>query len=827
MKRNLWHGLLPLWLTLLVACVNQSENKSLKLNDQEYFEMPGLNVMVYDDFYPEGHQGGLSIIQNGIRIAANGDVRLEPTPGQWSPIPKVGERIVDSVNQEIRVHLTYPDSSRHRTGFNPIVYPNLYFQYTVRVQPEGDAVRLFVDLDKPLPEEWVGKVGFNLEFFPGELFGKAYYMDQEPGIFPQQANGPMFEDEDGEYQIEPLAQGRDLVIAPETERLRMHIQNQLDNDLKLIDGRGKHNNGWFIVRSLIPSGTTKEAISWLISPHAIEGWMSDPVVHASQVGYHPDQKKFAVVELDKHDKVISPVKLVKVMPDGQLHQMKSIQPQEWGNFLRYHYLKFDFSEIKEPGMYKVIYGSAETPAFKIDADVYKRHVWQPTLEYFLPVQMCHMRINDRYRVWHGVCHLDDALMAPTDTNHFDGYLQGPSTLTKYEPMEPVPGLNAGGWHDAGDYDLRVESQAGTVYMLALAYEMFNVDYDQTTINQTNKVVEIHQPDGKPDLLQQVEHGVMTILGGYNNLGRLYRGIICPTLRQYVLLGDGSTMTDNLVYDPDLERGEISGDRSGTPDDRWVFTEENPGRAMDVAGGLAAAARVLKGYNDQMARECETVAEKLWQNNEQAGIRQKVKAATELYLTTQNPVYQNYLIQSASEIKNNIEAVGHYIGRVMPLIQDAEFQRVVNGGIRDLKQSIDEQEKETPFGVPYRPNIWGAGWGIQRFGVNAFLLHDGFPEIFPADYALNALNFVLGNHPGENSASFASGIGANSLIVAYGVNRADWSYIPGGVGSGTALIRPDFPELKEWPFFWQQTEYVMGGGATNFMFLVLAADSLFD
>lgn len=29
-------------------------------------------------------------------------------------------------------------------------------------------------------------------------------------------------------------------------------------------------------------------------------------------------------------------------------------------------------------------------------------------------------------------------------------------------------------------------------------------------------------------------------------------------------------------------------------------------------------------------------------------------------------------------------------------------------------------------------------------------------------------------------------------VAYGLNRADWSYIPGGVISGTAMIRPDFP-----------------------------------
>jgi hypothetical protein len=59
-----------------------------------------------------------------------------------------------------------------------------------------------------------------------------------------------------------------------------------------------------------------------------------------------------------------------------------------------------------------------------------------------------------------------------------------------------------------------------------------------------------------------------------------------------------------------------------------------------------------------------------------------------------------------------------------------------------------------------------------------------------------------------------------------VNRADWSYIPGGVISGTNLVRPDLPELKDWPFFWQQGEYVMGGGATNYMFLVLAAEALY-
>lgn len=139
----------------------------------------------------------------------------------------------------------------------------------------------------------------------------------------------------------------------------------------------------------------------------------------------------------------------------------------------------------------------------------------------------------------------------------------------------------------------------------------------------------------------------------------------------------------------------------------------------------------------------------------------------------------------------------------------------------------EQSRETPYGVPYRPYIWGAGWGIQEFGVKQYFFRKAWPEYASPDFYVNALNFVLGVHPGENTMSFASGVGSNSALVAYGVNRADRSYIPGGVISGTALIRPDLPELKIWPFFWQQTEYVMGGGGTNYMFLVLAVDFLYD
>ena len=142
-----------------------------------------------------------------------------------------------------------------------------------------------------------------------------------------------------------------------------------------------------------------------------------------------------------------------------------------------------------------------------------------------------------------------------------------------------------------------------------------------------------------------------------------------------------------------------------------------------------------------------------------------------------------------------------------------------------REELVKLAAETPYGVPYRPSIWGAGWDIQRFGFEYYFLTSAYPEIFPRETVFNALNFVLGCHPGSNTASFASGVGAKSTTVAYGLNRAEWSYIPGGVVSGTALIRPDFPELLEFPFLWQQMEYVLGGGSSHYMFLVLAARQL--
>lgn len=815
---------MPVTLLILAA---QAAHADLRLNDKEYFEAPGLDVMVFSDIYPEGHQTGVTVVQHGVRVAANGDLRLEASPGQWSPVPVAGERTVDREAGTITQTLSYPDPERDRKGFNPIIYPDLELAYRVNVRAlRGNSFEITVDLEEPLPDEWIGRVGFNFELFPGELFGKAWLMDERAGHFPPQPNGPVAV-VDGEPIAEPLARGRRLVVAPGEERQRLVIES-LSGELELLDGRANHNNGWYIVRTAVPGGAAAGAVRWVVTPHAMPDWRHGPVIQVSQVGYAPAQPKLAVIERDRRDTQPERLTLWRLTAEGSV-AVRHARPEPWdGDFLRYDYLTWDFSEVTEPGMYLLEYGDARSHSFRIGEDIYTRHVWQPTLEYYLPVQMCHMRVNEKYRVWHGNDHEDDALMAPVDHNHFDGYIQGPSTLTDYGPLEPVPGLNRGGWHDAGDYDLRVESQMKTVWLLAQMIEEFGLDYDATTIDQERKLVEIREPDGISDAHQQVEHGLLSVLGAYRSLGRLYRGIIAPDLRQYVLLGDGSVQTDGLAHDPELAPGEVAGRRSGNPDDRWVFTEENPDRELAAAAGLAAAARVLRDYDPVLSREALAAARDIFERavDETDSTAPRVFALSELVQATGDAEFLERLLALREDIAADIADTAWALAKAMPHIEDERFRRTIDSAVARHQGVVREEAGETPYGMPYRPHIWGAGWGIQDFGVRQYFVGKAWPEHANPALWVNALNFVLGVHPGENTMSFASGVGAKSALVAYGVNRADWSYIPGGVISGTALIRPDLPELKIWPFFWQQTEYVMGGGATNYMFLVLAADRLY-
>jgi endoglucanase len=588
----------------------------------DYLGTQGFDVMLYDSTYHpvfvDQKNTAMEMILHDQRIATNGDVRLMPTPEQWDLVATLKGRHADAANNKITADLAFP-------AFD--------FSYTLEVAAEPGGVKVSINLDKPLPERLAGRAGFNLEFLPSIYMGKAYLVDgTKAGIFPRTPDDPMIkvlplpgepkkayylQDWDkakGYTQPLPFAQGKTITLGVDDALARVNVTSDTA-DLMLFDGRDRAQNGWFVLRSLIPSGKTTGAIVWHIRPDVIPNWTRPPVIAHSQVGYAPGFSKVAVLELDPKYDAPKTAKVLRLMEDGSYKQVFEGPITPSTPWLRYVYSKFDFTPVKDPGLYVIEYADQRTAPFPISNDAYAK-IWQDSLDHHLAEQMDHVSVREAYRMWHGASHLDDGRMAPVVGEQFDGWNQATATDGKWKGGDHIPGMNVGGWYDAGDFDLEEPAQLSVIQSLALAYREFNLKYDELTVDEKARKVEMHRPDGVPDTLEQVKHGALLILAQFHNIGHAIRGTHEPDLRQYTQVGDGASKTDGRIYDPKLGPNEVKGDYSGKPDDRWIFTTNNPFFQWNAIAALAAAADALKGYDDALAKDCLDTAIKAW-NDEKA------------------------------------------------------------------------------------------------------------------------------------------------------------------------------------------------------------------
>ena len=777
-----------------------------------YLDTRGLSVLVFNNFYDPGlsdsKSSGVEIIHHGIRTATNGDVRLSPTPEQWDPSPRLIRREVQEAEGRIEVSLEYPEKN---------------FSYRVRVQAEPDCVTISIILDAPLPEDLADRAGFNLEFLPSAYFGKTFMADGAGGVFPLHPGGPMARDASGRLQPLPLAAGAAFILAPEDPHKRISIRAR-EGRLMLFDGRNQAQNGWFVLRSGLPAGRTGSVVEWRLEANTVEGWMRKPVIGHCQAGYHPRRAKTAVIELDPADTPRKTARVLRITEDGTFAESFQGETREWGAYLRYKYLTFDFTPVTADGLYVLEYGDARTAPFRIAPDVLAE-AWHPTLDVYFPVQMDHMRVTEGYRVWHGVPHMDDALQAPVDHAHFDMYAQGPTTDTPYKGGEHIPGLNVGGWFDAGDFDIRTQTVSYCVRMLSLAWEEFGLSRDQTAVDQAARSVVIRSPDGKPDILQQIEHGVLQLLAQYDSVGHAICGIIEPTLSQYTHIGDAASKTDNRVTE-----GPGS-------DDRWAFTGRSTALDYGSAAALAAASRALRGYDKDVADKCLSIALGVWKDeherepslfrhgNTTGGLLplEELCAAVELLICTAEPAYADRVSELLAGLGDKPELAAMEAARAAPFLAGARAA-TVKATVSAWLEKTRLLSMENPYGVPIMRGSWAGSIVVLHYAVSTYYLRKAFPNAVDAEPIFRAADFILGCHP-DSDISLVSGVGTVSKKVAYGSNRADFTFIPGGVVPGIRILEPDFPENKEdWPFLWGENEYVVSEGAA-YIFAVNAAHGI--
>jgi hypothetical protein len=837
----------------------------------ETLSTPGFDLFMYNTtFSPvfgDQHCAGIELVLHGERVATNGDIHLLPTPEQWdaTPAPILRARSSDKRTQTVSAALTLPGT---KDGKKPPV------DYTLKATPEPGGVKLTVVLDKPLPPDLVGAAGFNLEFVPDRYQTKTFQTDTDGngtyddfGFLPLLPSDEMEQKERtrtddqawyvkewntdrGDYQPVPLTTGKTITLAPEDPDNRIRITSD-SGDLMLLDGRNRAQNGWFVVRTLFKPGSTE--LVWHIQADVDKNWTRQPNIGHSQAGYVPHQSKVAIIELDTNHPGSHRASLERVNADGTSTTVLTGNLGKAERWLRYDYRRFDFSAITAPGVYRINYDGVRTAVFVIADDAYEK-IWQQTLVGFLAKQMDHIAVRDAYKIVHAASHMDDAIMWPLlgepfrneaayDGTWFDGQNFAPTsrTNTKYRSLEHIPGLAVGGWYDAGDFDLEATRHAEVIEDLAIAWREFKPAYDTLDVtwdSTTGGMVELHRPDGTPDLLQQIKHGALNVLARVEAIGYNFKVVEVPTLRQYTHLGDGARDTDGYIYDPSLGENERDGLRAGKQDDRLAMVGlKDTNLQYTAAYALAAAASVLGECDAPLATRCLNAAKQIWDTENLIlslkGIpstnTQAITAAQRQMALEWNAAIELLIATGGDQkYKDAIKALWPLVkvanGQILSFggggwkaalvldYMDPAFKASFKSAVADYKVAYDASVADNPYGVPPTVGMWGGTTGVLDMGVKMYFLHKVDPHTISADYTLRAATYVLGTHP-YNDTSWISGVGTSSVQHGYGNTRADNTFVAGGIVPGYVQIMPDLPEAKDqFGMLWFESEYVIDTAA---------------
>ena len=244
---------------------------------------------------------------------------------------------------------------------------------------------------------------------------------------------------------------------------------------------------------------------------------------------------------------------------------------------------------------------------------------------------------------------------------------------------------------------------------------------------------------------------------------------------------------------------------------WAFTTRNPRLDLQAAGVFTSAARVLKGYNDDLATRALKQAERLRKESEQPQTRRRGRRNAQAdadndWLTgTGDGNYRNV----ARNIQTMLDSIP---------MKDEAYRQKLRPAVERFNEYIHSFDTQNPYGVPIGLGNWAGVNAVLNFGITVNYAHIYFPDIVSKDEIYRVSNWLYGCHPYHNY-SFVAVVGAaRPKQVFYGNNRADFSFIPGNVAPGLLFRQPDhFENFDDWPFLWGQNEGTIAGNTQYIIF----------
>jgi hypothetical protein len=598
--------------------------------------------------------------------------------------------------------------------------------------------------------------------------------------------------------------------------------------MRILDMRKTWAPGNFKIEILLDGAAKQsDATLYITLPDAARTGLPEPAVRLSQIGYPANGPKYVVLEHAvnaerPHDDSVS----LERREDGKISEVRAgawagdSLDRTWGPSLHHHaymHAMFDFSGITEPGEYRITWSGGSTKWFEIKSSIFDDRTWTGALDYFLPWEMCHMElyngpdcpVRHRPRCHPGEAHLvrapegvkpDEILKVVTGKEWY-----APFAKNKEYPIIWKP--SRGAWHDCGDYLKRMNMVKIIVYNLAVAYDEFKIDRDFSSYDVEKQVFRYGRPDGMPDVLQQLEWGIIfmcemtwddgTIGGGYygghpyTSTERAGHGGISLVHQMNALISLFASYKQLLPVRPELAERALAAAKRGLarlekvpypPADKEIGMDGTPGSTMEYDGSM-------------------------------------MSVYAEAYLATEDPKYLRKLLdnpQWLSNLKPYLHKHSQYDVPIIPMARlysklDAKEHREYRQVIKDACRRLALGDRNA--GYSNRERLWptGSAQGLPWKVIDMYWLAKVVPELVNVADALPAMYYLYGLHPASDMV-FVTGVpGTRSTTALFSgllaIHREDFdkdwlakwrkvnpiaSFVPGATVGGFDFGNPGGP-----------------------------------
>ncbi|MCK7532420.1 MAG: hypothetical protein MZV63_16005 [Marinilabiliales bacterium] len=508
-----------------------------RVNDREYLEQRGAqrassSAASTTACSSTRRRPGIELIHHGVRTATGGAVRLKPDARAVGPDPEA-RRSGRSTRQTgtIEVTLRYED-----------------FDFDSRAGRDarrqgGSASR--VVLDKPVPERLAGPRGPEPRVPAVALTSSSTYLaDGRPGIFPRYPSGPtqaqaggtqirQFEghstfDDRGRERVRRgpsrSRPGKTLVLAPEDPERRVTIRARRATCSCSTAATSRRTAGSSCARCSTRRPTGK-VVEWSVRRSTIAELDARARWSASRrPGYHPVAEEGGGHRARRERHAAAPRRRCsRSRPTASRSSGCRRRSSPGASTCATATRRPTSRAVDKPGLYFIQYGEQKTPASSRSRRRRVRTTWQPTLGRLVPrADGPHVRQRGLPGLARRRAPGRRAPGAGRTIQHFDGYRMGPTTET---PLRSRASASPASTSAAGSTPATSTSarsprprrcmQPGR-HLGARSGRRARRDARRPG---RRGYVDLHRPDGKPDLLQQIEHGALRLVAQHRAFGR--------------------------------------------------------------------------------------------------------------------------------------------------------------------------------------------------------------------------------------------------------------------------------------------------------------------